>query len=40
MSAAATARVHLASILEAVGHTPLVRLRLDGVPTGVEVWGK
>ena len=30
----------LASILEAVGHTPLVRLRLAGVPDRVELWGK
>jgi cysteine synthase B len=30
----------LDSILGAIGHTPLVRLRLSGVPDGVEVWGK
>jgi cysteine synthase B len=30
----------LASIDEAIGHTPLVRLRLPGVPAGVELWGK
>lgn len=30
----------LASILEAIGHTPLLRLRLGGVPEGVELWGK
>ena len=30
----------LESILEAIGRTPLVRLRLPGVPDGVEVWGK
>jgi S-sulfo-L-cysteine synthase (O-acetyl-L-serine-dependent) len=30
----------LASIVEAIGHTPLVRLRLPGVPPGVELWGK
>jgi cysteine synthase B len=30
----------LASVLEAIGNTPLVRLRLDGVPEGVELWGK
>jgi S-sulfo-L-cysteine synthase (O-acetyl-L-serine-dependent) len=30
----------LASILEAIGHTPLVRLRLAGVPDRVELWGK
>ena len=28
------------SIVEAIGHTPLVRLRLPGVPSGVELWGK
>jgi cysteine synthase B len=28
------------SIVEAIGHTPLVRLRLTGVPSGVELWGK
>jgi cysteine synthase B len=26
--------------VEAIGHTPLVRLRLPGVPSGVELWGK
>ena len=30
----------LPSIVEAIGHTPLVRLRLPGVPSGVELWGK
>jgi S-sulfo-L-cysteine synthase (O-acetyl-L-serine-dependent) len=30
----------LASIVEAIGHTPLVRLRLPGIPSGVELWGK
>ena len=30
----------LDSILGAIGHTPLVRLQLAGVPEGVEVWGK
>jgi cysteine synthase B len=30
----------LASIDQAIGHTPLVRLRLPGVPAGVELWGK
>ena len=30
----------LANILDAVGHTPLLRLRLGGVPAGVELWGK
>jgi cysteine synthase B len=30
----------LQSIDEAIGHTPLVRLRLPGVPAGVELWGK
>ncbi|MFI5006566.1 MAG: PLP-dependent cysteine synthase family protein [Solirubrobacterales bacterium] len=41
MSLATTAppRV-LASILEAIGRTPLIRLRLPGVPEGVELFGK
>ena len=30
----------LGSIVEAIGHTPLVRLHLDGIPEGVELWGK
>jgi cysteine synthase B len=30
----------LGSIVEAVGNTPLVRLRLAGVPERVELWGK
>jgi cysteine synthase B len=30
----------LSSILEAIGHTPLVRLHLSGVPDRVELWGK
>jgi cysteine synthase B len=30
----------LSSLLHAIGHTPLVRLRLDGLRPGVEVWGK
>ena len=30
----------LDSILGAIGHTPLVRLHLAGVPAGVEIWGK
>ena len=30
----------LANILEAIGHTPLLRLRLGGVPESVELWGK
>jgi cysteine synthase B len=30
----------LESILDAIGHTPLLRLRLAGIPAGVEVWGK
>jgi S-sulfo-L-cysteine synthase (O-acetyl-L-serine-dependent) len=30
----------LRSILEAIGNTPLLRVRLSGVPEGVEVWGK
>jgi cysteine synthase B len=40
MSAAAAAPVQLLSILEAIGRTPLVRLRLDGVPERVELLGK
>ena len=36
---ARAARV-LASIDEAVGQTPLVRVRLPDVPEGVELWGK
>jgi cysteine synthase B len=30
----------LASILEAIGNTPLVRLRLAGIPPAVELWAK
>jgi cysteine synthase B len=30
----------LESILDAIGHTPLLRQRRRGVPAGVEVWGK
>ena len=30
----------LGSIDEAIGNTPLVRLRVPGVPPGVELWGK
>jgi cysteine synthase B len=30
----------LETILDAIGHTPLLRLRLAGLPAGVEVWGK
>ena len=30
----------LSNILEAIGHTPLLRLRLGGVPESVELWGK
>jgi cysteine synthase B len=30
----------LGSIVEGIGHTPLVRLLLHGVPGGVELWGK
>jgi len=30
----------LSTILDAIGHTPLVRLRLPGVPDRVELWGK
>jgi cysteine synthase B len=40
VSAATAASAGLASILEAIGRTPLVRLRLEGVPEEVEVWGK
>ena len=40
MSSTLTPAPVLASILEAIGHTPLVRLRLDGVPDRVELWGK
>jgi len=40
MSAAAATSAGLASILEAIGRTPLVRLRLEGVREGVEIWGK
>src|ERR1700690_516702 len=28
------------SVLAAIGNTPLVRLLLPGVPTGVGLWGK
>jgi len=28
------------SILEMIGNTPLVRVQLDGVPEGVEIWAK
>jgi len=27
-------------VLDAIGHTPLLRLRLPGVPEGVELWAK
>jgi cysteine synthase B len=30
----------LPSILQAIGGTPLVRVRLPGIPEGVELWGK
>jgi cysteine synthase B len=30
----------LPSILAAIGHTPLVRLRLEGIPEGVAIWAK
>lgn len=30
----------LGSILDAIGHTPLLPLRLSGLPRGVELWGK
>jgi cysteine synthase B len=30
----------LPSILQAIGGTPLVRVRLSGIPQGVELWGK
>ena len=38
-SLASSGRV-LRSIDESIGHTPLVRLHLPGVPSGVELWGK
>ncbi len=28
------------SVLEAIGNTPLLRLRLPGIPAGVELWAK
>jgi S-sulfo-L-cysteine synthase (O-acetyl-L-serine-dependent) len=40
MTLAAAARPGPPSILEAIGRTPLARLRIAGVPAGVEVWGK
>ena len=40
MSRALTPVPVLESILDAIGHTPLLRLRLAGLPAGVEVWGK
>lgn len=39
LAASAPPRI-LPSILDAIGRTPLVRLRMPGVPDGVEVWGK
>jgi len=39
LAAAAPPRV-LASVVDAIGRTPLVRLHLPGVPPGVELWGK
>jgi cysteine synthase B len=30
----------LPSILRAIGNTPLVRARLEGIPSGVELWAK
>jgi len=30
----------LTSVLDAIGHTPLVRLHLGGIPDAVEVWAK
>jgi S-sulfo-L-cysteine synthase (O-acetyl-L-serine-dependent) len=30
----------LTTVLDAIGHTPLVRVHLPGVPDGVEIWGK
>jgi cysteine synthase B len=39
-TAAETPAGVLGSILEAIGSTPVVRLRLPGVPEGVELWGK
>jgi cysteine synthase B len=40
MSATLAPAPVLANILDAIGHTPLVRLRLSGVPDRVELWGK
>jgi cysteine synthase B len=40
MSTAVAASAGLSSILGAIGRTPLVRLRLQGLPRDVEVWGK
>ena len=36
----ALAAARFASVLDAIGHTPLVRVHLPGVPEGVEIWGK
>jgi cysteine synthase B len=36
----ALAAPRFASVLDAIGHTPLVRVHLPGVPEGVEIWGK
>jgi S-sulfo-L-cysteine synthase (O-acetyl-L-serine-dependent) len=40
MSSTLTPAPVLANILDAIGHTPLVRLRLPGLPDRVELWGK
>jgi S-sulfo-L-cysteine synthase (O-acetyl-L-serine-dependent) len=40
MPASSSARPPRSSILETIGDTPLVRLRLPGVPERVELWAK
>ena len=37
---AAIAALALTSVLEAIGHTPLVRLHLAGIPNAVQLWAK
>jgi cysteine synthase len=37
---AAIAAPALTSVLEAIGHTPLVRLHLAGIPNAVQLWAK
>ena len=36
----ALAAPRFASVLDAIGHTPLLRVHLSGLPQGVEVWAK